>query len=179
MRRKLIPNAAYPSEVVDDIQVRVERLGATLVRLSYVATGRIDRIVLAPPAHPLRTDKLWEKTCFEAFLAPVSGPSYREFNFSPSGQWATYQFSAHRKGMVQAALPAPPEIEVARESCRLGITVTFSPDLPFEPYRLGLSAVIEEEGGVRSYWALDHPPGAPDFHDPSCFALELPAATGK
>jgi len=45
-----------------------------------------------------------------------------------------------------------------------------------QSWRAGISAVIEESDGTRSYWALKHPPGAPDFHHPDCFALELPAA---
>ena len=44
-----------------------------------------------------------------------------------------------------------------------------------EPLSIGLSAVIEETDGTKSYWALRHPPGPPDFHHPDCFALELPA----
>lgn len=43
------------------------------------------------------------------------------------------------------------------------------------PWRLALSAVIEETDGTKSYWALRHPPGAPDFHHPDCFALTLGA----
>jgi hypothetical protein len=39
--------------------------------------------------------------------------------------------------------------------------------------RVGLSAVIEEIGGRRSYWALAHPPGKADFHHSDCFALEV------
>jgi hypothetical protein len=38
-----------------------------------------------------------------------------------------------------------------------------------------ITAVIEEADGTKSYWALNHPPGKPDFHHPDCFALELPA----
>jgi hypothetical protein len=35
---------------------------------------------------------------------------------------------------------------------------------------LGLSAVLEEQDGTKSYWALAHPPGGkPDFHHPDCF----------
>jgi hypothetical protein len=50
-------------------------------------------------------------------------------------------------------------------------------DIPaIGPCRLGLSAVLEDTAGMRSYWALAHPPGAPDFHNPDCFALELPPA---
>lgn len=41
--------------------------------------------------------------------------------------------------------------------------------------KFGLSAVVEETDGTKSYWALRHPPGVPDFHHPDCFALELPA----
>jgi hypothetical protein len=41
---------------------------------------------------------------------------------------------------------------------------------------LALSAVIEEKDGTKSYWALKHPPGKPDFHHRDCFALTLPAA---
>ncbi len=42
-------------------------------------------------------------------------------------------------------------------------------------WKLALSAVIEETDGTKSYWALRHPPGAPDFHHPDCFALTLEA----
>jgi hypothetical protein len=50
--------------------------------------------------------------------------------------------------------------------------------------RLGLSAVIEDDNGSLSYWALKHPSGKPDFHHPDAFALEIdvvndPAHTGK
>ena len=40
---------------------------------------------------------------------------------------------------------------------------------------IALSAVIEETDGTKSYWALRHPPGPPDFHHPDCFALRIPA----
>jgi len=45
-----------------------------------------------------------------------------------------------------------------------------------QPWKLGLSAVIEERNGRKSYWALRHPAGQPDFHHPDCFALELAPA---
>ena len=38
--------------------------------------------------------------------------------------------------------------------------------------------VIEEQGGIISYWALALPEGKPDFHAPACFIAELPAAQG-
>ena len=44
---------------------------------------------------------------------------------------------------------------------------------PHARLSLALSAVIEEEDGTISYWALKHPPGKPDFHHPDAFALEI------
>lgn len=76
-------------------------------------------------------------------------------------------------------IDAPPiDIEI-RETL---LELTASLDLseisalsPNEMWRVGLSAVIEETDGTKSYWALRHPPGKPDFHHPDCFALELAA----
>ncbi len=38
---------------------------------------------------------------------------------------------------------------------------------------LAVSAVVEDDSGKLSYWALGHPPGKPDFHHPDAFALEF------
>jgi hypothetical protein len=43
-------------------------------------------------------------------------------------------------------------------------------------WRLGLSALIEDTGGHKSYWALAHPPGKPDFHHADSFAHEFSPA---
>ena len=42
-------------------------------------------------------------------------------------------------------------------------------------WQLGLSAVLEEKDGTKSYWALSHPNAdKPDFHHPDCFVAQLP-----
>ena len=78
------------------------------------AGGDGDRGELAPPlqipaaATPLPADRLWAYTCFEAFVGRAGAPGYREFNFSPSGQWAGWTFSDYRQRDDTApALPAP------------------------------------------------------------------------
>ena len=54
----------------------------------------------------------------------------------------------------------------------LGATIAIPADTNWE---LGLSAVLEEKDGTKSYWALAHPlEEKPDFHDPGCFAARLP-----
>jgi len=179
METRLWAHPSCSSAAVDgEIVATIERLSAGTLRFRYLLAGRIDQLVLPPPAPPLRANNLWRTTCFEAFLAPADGPDYRELNFSPSSQWAAYEFSAYRAGRVDAWLPAPPEIKLTSQKDCLELTVTLSLDLEREPYRLGLSAVIEDRGGRISYWAVSHPGGGspPDFHHRSCFALELPPA---
>jgi hypothetical protein len=141
--------------------------------LSFVVSGRISDLRMPPVVAAARADELWRHTCFEAFVRPLAGPGYYEFNFSPSAQWATYRFDSYRSGMRVATEIDAPRIEV-RPSVE---TYTLQAALEFDglssPLRLGLSAVLEETNGRKSYWALAHPPGKPDFHHADCFALEL------
>ena len=175
-RHWLWTHPANPSAAVDGIDFLFERRSATQLRFRFEVHGRIGDIILPGPAAPLRTDGLWEGTCFEVFIRPAEFSDYRELNFSPSTQWAAYAFSAHRKGMTQAPLPAPPEIDVTTGPDRLTMDVSLSLDLPDEPYLMAAAAVIEEPSGRKSLWALAHEGAVPDFHHPACFTLELPAA---
>ena len=174
VEQELRVHPAEPGNAVARIDARVCRVTATTLSLVYVASGRIEDVVIPAPAPPLRTDGLWKATCFEAFLKPEKESAYLEFNFSPSGQWAAYDFDDYRTGMTPAGLPAAPEIELVLAPRRLELRVTLSVDLPREPYRLGLSAVIDEQLGLKSLWALSHAGSVPDFHHPDCFTLELP-----
>jgi len=134
------------------------------LRVAYVLEGEIDRLRLPPPR---AAGALWQHTCCELFLAQAL-PAYREYNFSPSGEWAAYSFGSYRNG---AAVQIPdPRIEVKRDRERLELTAT----IQAAARKIGLSAVIEEDNGSFSYWALRHTPGKPDFHHPDAFALELP-----
>jgi hypothetical protein len=42
-------------------------------------------------------------------------------------------------------------------------------------WRLGLTVVVEAVDGSKSFWALEHPAGPPDFHNADCFVARLPA----
>ena len=99
---------------------------------------------------------------------------YREFNFSPSGQWAAYAFRRYRDGGALDCELAP-EIAVRRTANRLELDARIRRDfLPQgRPLRLGLSAVVEDAHGVLSYWALQHPADKPDFHHSDSFAIPL------
>ena len=109
------------------------------------------------------------------------GATYTEFNFAPSTQWAAYRFGDYRSGMTVASEIDAPHIEAqsnaASYKLQASLELDHLPDFPGEaPWRLGLSAVIEETSGHISYWALAHPSGQADFHHSDCFAVALPRA---
>ncbi|HWE46440.1 MAG TPA: DOMON-like domain-containing protein [Caulobacteraceae bacterium] len=173
---RLAPHPDGPPTPLTGIEVEVERVGARL-ELHFRARGRIEDVAVPAPVPQAaqRRDDLWKHTCFEAFLAAGEG-GYVEFNLSPSGEWAAYQFNGYREGATNAAV-APPEIRASA----LGelIELQAAIELPeviasMHPLRLGLSAVIEDVHGGRTYWALAHAPGKPDFHHAHAFASELP-----
>ena len=71
-----------------------------------------------------------------------------------------------------ADIAAPPYIRLEDNLTwwTLGGTIAVPADAQWQ---LGLSAVIEERDGAKSFWAMAHPEGAPDFHHRSCFAATL------
>jgi hypothetical protein len=140
-----------------------------------------------------RADGLWRETCCEAFLRVGDEPGYLEFNFSPSGEWAAYEFSAYRAGMRELAMRAP-RIAVQRDpraaasedptlvaGFGLQATIELPGRLRSDPalagrLQLALTAVLRlGRTGLTTHWSLCHPPGKPDFHAPANFALALPA----
>lgn len=154
---------------VSSIEVRLAR--TQVLTLRYVVTGRVDRILMPAPAEPSRADELWKHTCFEAFVRPPASEAYTEFNFSPSTQWAVYRFTGYRRDM-QIAPDIVPRIEASASADRYELSATVPVSVP-DGCRLGLSAIIEEKDGAKSYWALAHPPGRPDFHHDDSFAYDL------
>ncbi|HEY5288793.1 MAG TPA: DOMON-like domain-containing protein [Caulobacteraceae bacterium] len=175
MRQALRPHPNTPGVAVERIDVDIVRRSPRELALTYIVTGAISEIALPSPAPPVRADDLWRRTCFEAFIRFGSGEGYLEFNFAPSGAWAAYRFDAYRAGMRVADEIAPPRIEATTTDRRFDLAVTV--DLGEAAWgavcRLGLSAVIEETSGVKSYWALAHPPGIPDFHHSRAFVLDV------
>ena len=131
--------------------------------VNFKLDADLDRLRI-PVRRPRRfADGLWRHTCFEVFIATRSR-AYREYNFSPSGEWAAYAFLSYRKRMP--AHPRRPRFRVHRRGLAATIEVRGR-------VKIGLCAVIEEKNGSLSYWALRHPRGKPDFHHRRAFAMEL------
>ena len=162
------------SQAIREIDVVVEAAKSGSLMLTFCLVGDVSRLSIPESRLSRKADHLWRHTCFEAFVMEGDGPGYREFNFSPSGEWAVYAFRGYRDagGLENELAPGivvrktMDRLELAAEICR-----DFLP--PGGPLRLGLSAVVEDADGVLSYWALRHPPGKPDFHHTDAFALQI------
>ncbi|MSQ92494.1 MAG: DOMON-like domain-containing protein [Gammaproteobacteria bacterium] len=163
----------------------IRRIGAEISRerdaitLSCRIEGAVSRLRI-PGAGPVqRADDLWQHCCFEAFLQAAGSKRYLEFNFSPSGAWAAYCFAGRRWGRESPELTAPQmEVRHGPDWLAMNIQLSLAGVAEFAgsiPISAGLTAVIEDEHGGLSYWAVAHGAPRPDFHDPATFALRLPA----
>jgi len=163
-----------PTQATRKIDVMAGETKRGGLMLSFCLVGDISALNIPESRSPRRADHLWHHTCFEAFVMEGEGPEYREFNFSPSGEWAVYDFRGYRNGGVLEN-ELSPEIVVHKAMDQLELRAEICQGLL--PHggllKLGLSAVVEGTGGKLSYWALRHPPGKPDFHHTEAFALQM------
>lgn len=172
---RLIPHPDHPPLAVTGIHARIVAAEGSWLRLRWRIDGA-SRLQIPPFAGKGRADGLWRTTCFELFIRAGGDENYVELNLSPSERWAAYDFAAYRRGMAERPFAREPECTLRRgQSIAVFDAAVPMSALPPLPWRAGLSAVIEEEGSRLSYWALAHPCGRADFHDPACFALPVAA----
>ena len=171
-------HAASACEAVHALEVSVRALPEERLVLSYVLDADLKKLRIPAERAAHRAHELWMHTCFEAFLGVAGSAGYCELNFAPSKEWAMYRFSARREGMTLLSDARAPHMAVHRTQAGLRLDATvfwhdlIKADAPIR-LRVGIAAVLEDEGGRLSYWALQHPPGKPDFHHPDSFSLEL------
>ncbi|HEX7852354.1 MAG TPA: DOMON-like domain-containing protein [Sphingobium sp.] len=181
MEVQLVRHPISPVPAIEGIRVQASRPTEVRLSLKFIVTGDISSIVV-PGLTPTegRADDLWQTTCFEAFVRRPDGDQYVEFNFSPSTQWAAYVFDGYRMGRRNLGTATMPrfDIRAGGDAFELGVVLDLADTV--NGWRsgdllLGLSAVIETQNRQKSYWALKHPPGDPDFHHGDCFAAVLRA----
>jgi hypothetical protein len=169
------------SQTVQEIAVGAGWTQENALIFTYALKADLTRLRIPLPRPPRRADRLWQHTCFEAFVSVKGEADYHELNFAPSGEWAAYSFQRYREGTPLVDDRLVPKITVRSEAGRLDLDAAIHLDrlpriTPHAWLHIALCAVIEDQSGKLSYWALRHPPGDPDFHHPDCFALELEPA---
>jgi hypothetical protein len=173
----LSPHPAAPGSAVSSISVALHGARQTQTELRYRVAGPQAAECLQNAVAGGRADGLWAHTCCELFVRPAGSTACREFNFSPRGAWAAYDFSDYRAGMRPAALGSEPRLQLQQEEGAWTLAVTL-PGADLAPaghvgeLLLGLCAVIEAPGGALAYWALAHPSARPDFHHRDAFVIE-------
>lgn len=164
----LKPHPSSTSSHIQALRVGIEPCEDHLL-LRYHLLADMNFIVVPEPAAREHTDRLWEHTCFELFVADDFGPGYQEFNFSPSGAWAHYRFTDYRQDPQREDGNSQPRLLTRILDTALELTVHLDP----QAGNVALSAVIEDDAGQLHYWALNHPSHEPDFHHPDAFTLHL------
>ncbi|WP_379546844.1 hypothetical protein ACFCW2_12575 [Qipengyuania sp. DSG2-2] len=140
-------------------------------RVRFVMEGDVGRIKVPMHAHGQRQDNLWKTTCFEIFWQPEGGTYYREFNLSPSSQWAAYDFDDFRLNSRDAPVSAM-AIACSAHDAKLELEASLASELP-TPADVALNAVVEDIEGNIQFWALAFPDGKPEFHSEVCRAKKL------
>lgn len=172
----LLPHPSQPAGAVRAITVALERPDSGVLALRYTTSGTLDAVAWPAPGAATFTDGLWRHSCFEAFVGGA-GEDYGEINLAPSGAWAAYRFDRYRAGMARDDSAAVRGFAWHRSAGCAELRAEIAlPDLAgIDAWRIALSAVIEEIDGIKSYWALAHAAGAPDFHNRDCFTATLAA----
>ncbi len=170
------PDSACPAVAAIAVEARLTA-PAQLV-CHYALQAQMDRVRLPDSPRGERADGLWRHTCFEVFVAAADVPGYYEFNFSPALAWAAYRFEGYRRGMAPLRLTQAPGLRVQGSTTGFELVATLDlagvADLAGAPrLKLALAAVVEDEAGRLSYWALRHAPGKPDFHHRDGFTLKV------
>lgn len=183
MEYSLVCHPKTPMPAIQAIRVRAQRVGDRGFALTYTVVGDISTIMMPLIMAQERADDLWQTTCFELFLCRPGKDSYLELNFSPDSRWAAYYFTSYRAARQNLDLVSVPRLDLRVSGGSLEISVLadlacVAPEKVDIGWQAGLSAVLEGRDGTKSYWALAHPPGQPDFHHRDCFTaiLEAPAA---
>ena len=176
---RLHPHPAGPPGVVRAIESDLRRQADGRLGVSFSLDAELARLNLPPAGRPERADGLWRHTCFEVFFSAAGARSYCELNFSPSGAWAAYAFDSYRAGMRPLDLAEVPSARWVRSPQQLTLRAQVNaacllPEGAGVNLHVALSAVVEEQSGTITYWALQHPAASPDFHHRGGFILEVP-----
>ena len=151
-----------------DVQLEEPVQGTFVLR--YALRANPSRLRIPTTRSPRHTDELWKHTCFEMFVRKsLDSSAYYELNVSPSTEWALYTFDDYHQNRSPVHPSLPPRVHLTREPDRLHLDVWL--DMRDLPHAGGMafSAIVEDNEGDLSYWALKHVSPKPDFHHPDSF----------
>src|SRR5690606_28739263 len=91
---KLFPHPSTPAPRVRALRAEVAREADGALAIAFALDADLDALALGAPAAPRFVLGLWERTCFEAFVAIDGVAGYLEWNATPSREWALLELRA-------------------------------------------------------------------------------------
>ena len=162
---------------IDEFTVSLKVINKGL-RIHYKVHGNAFEVaVCSKKSLPQFTDELWKKTVFELFLKREDESSYTEWNFSPSGNWACYDFDAYRKpSHSQNNLESKPrKMEFLKTADSIDFIVEIDLPKKYQDNEIlefqACSVIKKLSDGSLSYFAIKHPSQKADFHNAQEFSL--------
>ena len=169
----LVKNALTSSLKIDGCIKR----DSSSIFIHYQLAGKLSEILLPEQSDmPTRKSHLWDRTCFEFFIAVKDSPHYWEFNLTPSGDWNVFHFRDYRDGMKEELTftSLPFKIQSKYEVFQLELACDLKRIIKkSDLIEIAVSAVVEGRNEEVSYWALSHCGLKADFHRRDSFTLEL------
>jgi len=154
----------------------IDRHNNTL-SIVYELSGNVSKVQIAAPSDtPTRKHDLWQETCFEFFLGIKNSPIYWEFNLSPVGHWNVYRFDDYRQGMREETAYAsfPFHIRTQQNMLSLNLRCGLDAIVPFNQIlEVAITAVIKQNDGEITFWALSHERPEANFHERRSFIIRL------
>jgi hypothetical protein len=171
----LQPHSSTPSRLVRGVKLTLSCNDSDKMQLEFNIDAAASAVVIPLPTISTFKDGLWRHTCFELFVRAAHG-AYREFNFSPSTEFAIYDFADYRTAMTPIRPSDTPSIQPRQGGLSVHVEL---PLMLLQPAgapaaQIGVAAVIEGRDGTLSYWALRHPQETPDFHHRDGFLINWP-----
>lgn len=165
------------------LNIAITRSSDNQLSLRYTLEGAIEQIQFAPKTDaPQRQWQLWETTCFECFIGRPDQINYWEFNLAPNANWNAFALDDYRQGIREAE--SIQQIAITTERTRDRFTL--STVLPLNqlvdrqfPIAVSITAVIQDQSGALSYWAIQHSGSEPNFHQRDSFVVQLSPAVAS
>ena len=158
------------------VSVTLKCDASSVLEYRYTLVGDLNRVDFPVMREGHRADRLWTSTCFECFFLRPDG-QYVEFNFSPSSEWAVYEFKGYREGMQQSMMRIAPKILCSQTQVmfELNASVDLSGSAAARVIEssslLNLATVIRLKDDRYCYFSLGFGDGGPDFHRRESFVV--------
>lgn len=146
-------------------------LNKSSINLSFAWLDPEHRILFSQSLKNGRFDKLWQKTCFEAFIKQKNSPKYFEINISNTRAWNVYEFQSYRAPQPPSPFNGVEKINFNQTNNQISADIFFS-GVDFTQVNASLCAVLVLKDGRTTFWSTKHVDSQPNFHHQDSFSLE-------